>query len=318
MPLKIAARRAEIVKCRFRRDKPQMHQSACRVVNKRQQRALLCAVLKPGVFRSVDLHQLAQAIAAAARLMRGGQTMAAIDPQTRADHPDPQRLAGNRTAVHLCQLLRRQRRTKISVSFANQRQRQITIRLGQTIVARPTAPFRNQAGGAPMLQTGQQPKHLPPLQAEQFAGIRDTQTARPNAQQNFQPIEFLLAHRHHRHRAPPRPLEPRAVSRQLCTGVSSLYCGYKRCVRPIQMSPSLPDRDVTVVRVRRRAGAEPRRSAALARRLMHRPTKPLPLFDRARFSTLGSQASSAKPPGSVISIWQRSDILIGRLHTNGA
>src|SRR6187399_3228511 len=81
------------------------------------------------------------------------------------------------------------------------------------------------------------------------------------------------------------------------------------------MSPSLPDRDVTVVRVRRRAGAEPRRSAALARRLMHRPTKPLPLFDRARFSTLGSQASSAKPPGSVISIWQRSDILIGRLHT---
>src|SRR4051794_8791430 len=56
MPLKIAARRAEIVECRFRRDKPQMHQSACRVVNKRQQRAFLCAVLKPGVFRSVDLH----------------------------------------------------------------------------------------------------------------------------------------------------------------------------------------------------------------------------------------------------------------------
>ena len=98
--------------------------------------------------------------------------------------------------------------------------------LGQTIVARPTAPFRNQAGGAPVLQTGQQPKHLPPLQAEQFAGVCDTQTARPNAQQNFEPIEFLLAHRHHRHRAPPRPLEPRAVSRQLCRGVSSLYCGY--------------------------------------------------------------------------------------------
>jgi hypothetical protein len=30
----------------------------------------------------------------------------------------------------------------------------------------------------------------------------------------------------HRHRAPPRLLEPRPVSRQLCKGVSSLYCGY--------------------------------------------------------------------------------------------
>src|SRR5215212_9567542 len=49
-----------------------------------------------------------------------------------------------------------------------------------------------------------------------------------------------------------------------------------------------PDRDVTIVGVGRRAGAEPRRSAALARRPMHQPTKPLPLFDRARFSTLGS------------------------------
>src|SRR3954452_298124 len=80
------------------------------------------------------------------------------------------------------------------------------------------------------------------------------------------------------------------------------------------MSPCLPDRDVTIVGVERWAGAEPRRSAALAHRSMRRPTKPLPLFDRARFSALGLQASSAKPPGSVISIWQRSDILIGRLH----
>src|SRR3954447_21396594 len=37
MLLKIAARRAKIIECGFRRDKPQMHQSACRVVNKRQQ-----------------------------------------------------------------------------------------------------------------------------------------------------------------------------------------------------------------------------------------------------------------------------------------
>src|SRR5215217_9412929 len=71
--LEIAARRAEIIECRFRRDKPQMHQSACRVVNERQQRALLRTILKPGVFRAVDLHQLAEAVASPARLMRRGQ-----------------------------------------------------------------------------------------------------------------------------------------------------------------------------------------------------------------------------------------------------
>jgi len=143
-----------------------MHQSACRVVDKCQQCALLRAVLKPRVFRTVDLHQLAKAIAPAAWLMRGGQTMTAVDPQTRGDHPAAQRLTRDRAAVHLRQLLRRQCRTKISISFAHQRQRQITIRLRQTVIARPTAPLRNQAGRAAVFQTGQQPKDLAPLQTE--------------------------------------------------------------------------------------------------------------------------------------------------------
>src|SRR5215208_6896497 len=51
------------------------------------------------------------------------------------------------------------------------------------------------------------------------------------------------------------------------------------CVRPIQMSPSLPDRDVTVVGVGRWAGAEPVRSAVPARRPPHGP--------RASVSPLG-------------------------------
>src|SRR6516164_5890932 len=66
MRLEIAARRTEIIECRFRGDKSQMHQSAGRVVDKREQCALLRAVLKPRVFRSVNLHQLARAIAPAA------------------------------------------------------------------------------------------------------------------------------------------------------------------------------------------------------------------------------------------------------------
>src|SRR6516225_9654519 len=84
MRLEIAARRAEIIECRFRGDKSQMRQSACRVVDKREQCALLRAALKPRMFRAVDLHQLAKAIAPAAWLMRRGQTMAAVNPQTPA------------------------------------------------------------------------------------------------------------------------------------------------------------------------------------------------------------------------------------------
>ena len=118
------------------------------------------------MFRAVDLHQLAKAIAPAAWLMRGGQTMAAVDPQIRRDHPAAQRLTRDRAAVYLRQLLRRQCWTKISISFAHQRQRQITIRLRQTVIARPAAPLRDQAGRATMFQTRQQPKDLAPLQTE--------------------------------------------------------------------------------------------------------------------------------------------------------
>jgi hypothetical protein len=45
-----------------------MHQSAGRVVNKRQKRALRRAILKPRMLRSIDLNQLAQAISPAAGL----------------------------------------------------------------------------------------------------------------------------------------------------------------------------------------------------------------------------------------------------------
>jgi hypothetical protein len=118
------------------------------------------------VFRAVNLYQLAKAIAPAAWLMRGRQIMAAVYPQTRRDHPAAQRFTRDRAAVYLRQLLRRQCRTKISVSFAHQRQRQITIRLRQTVVARPAPPLRDQAGPAAMFQIRQQPKNVAPLQAE--------------------------------------------------------------------------------------------------------------------------------------------------------
>src|ERR1700751_2752216 len=49
---------------------------------------------------------------------------------------------------------------------------------------------------------------------------------RLNPQQHVEAAKLLLAHRHHRHGAPPGTPEPGEVSPLSCKGVSSLYCAY--------------------------------------------------------------------------------------------
>src|SRR5262249_56010330 len=61
--LQIGTGRMEIGKSRLALDKLHMHQSAGRVVDKHQQRALWSAVLEPPMLTAVDLHQFANAIA---------------------------------------------------------------------------------------------------------------------------------------------------------------------------------------------------------------------------------------------------------------
>src|ERR1700745_4313513 len=72
---------------------------------------------------------------------------------------------------------------------------------------------------------------------------------RPNAppQQHVKTAELLLAHRHHRHGAPPGTPEPGGVSPLSCRGVSSLYCAYIKCRRKIEMTPSAQSRDDTPI-----------------------------------------------------------------------
>src|SRR6478672_1925213 len=85
-----------------------------------------------------------------------------------------------------------------------------------------------QARGTVLLEATQQTKHLTPLQADQHTGVSNTQTTRLNPQQHLKPTELLLAHRQHRHSAPPGTPEPGGVSPLSCRGVSSLYCAYTR------------------------------------------------------------------------------------------
>src|SRR3984893_8008750 len=85
-----------------------------------------------------------------------------------------------------------------------------------------------QARGTVLLEATQQTKHLTPLQADQHTGVSNTQTTRLNPQQHVKTAELLLAHRQHRHGAPPGTPEPGGVSPLSCRGVSSLYCAYTR------------------------------------------------------------------------------------------
>src|ERR1700720_3037322 len=84
-----------------------------------------------------------------------------------------------------------------------------------------------QARGAVLLEAAQQAKHLTPLQADQRTGVTDTQATRLKPQQHVKTAELPLAHRHHRHGAPPGTPEPGGVSPLSYRGVSSLYCAYK-------------------------------------------------------------------------------------------
>src|SRR6266403_802543 len=86
--------------------------------------------------------------------------------------------------------------------------------------------FGKQARGTVLSEAAQQTKHLAPQQPNQHTGTTDAQTTLLNPQKKVKTAELLLAHRHHRHGAPPGAQKPAGVSPLLCRGVSSLYCSY--------------------------------------------------------------------------------------------
>jgi hypothetical protein len=73
--LQVRRRRSEVVEGRLRRDEKELHESAGGVVDVHEQGALGAAVLEPRVRRTVDLNELAEAVAAFPRLVRLGQAL---------------------------------------------------------------------------------------------------------------------------------------------------------------------------------------------------------------------------------------------------
>jgi hypothetical protein len=135
----------EIGEGRFALNKLQVHQSARRVIDEHEQRALWATILKPPVLAAVDLHQFANAVAPGAGLMDALAPLLAITPQPRLDHPQPRCLTTKRDPVNLAQLLGCQSRTKIPIPFTNDRQHRSPQRLGLAPVAATPAALRDQA-----------------------------------------------------------------------------------------------------------------------------------------------------------------------------
>jgi hypothetical protein len=179
------------------------------------------APLEPAVLGTVDLDQLADAVAPVPRLMHAGAALLALAPEPSFDHPDPDRLAAKADAVQLPELLGCQRWTEIGVPLADDGQRLGTNSFRLAAIARPTALLGDQptnAGGSIGLQ---QPQNLSASKSQNLRRGARRQSLVIEIAQHIQPRQFLVAHdpdRHPKH----LPSCARAVSFQTGRGVTFL------------------------------------------------------------------------------------------------
>ena len=92
MRLEIALQGLEVGKGTLRGHEAQLHQPAAGIVDEDQQRARLRSILEPAMLAAVDLHELAQGLAAQPWLMEAA-ALPAREPQAGLGHPAAQRLA---------------------------------------------------------------------------------------------------------------------------------------------------------------------------------------------------------------------------------
>jgi hypothetical protein len=107
------------------------------------------AVLEPVMLAAVNLYELAGAIAAVAGLLDTLATLHTGLPNAIFDHPLAQRLDRHPKAVHLEELLVRQRRAEIRIPRPDDAQGLLTQPVGQDMIALATpAATENPAGDA--------------------------------------------------------------------------------------------------------------------------------------------------------------------------
>src|SRR4051812_50191835 len=98
---------------------------------------------------AVDLHELAHAVPAGARLVHGLVPLLAVAPEAVSQHPLPECLDPEMEAVSLSQLLASEGRTEVGVVGLDQPQRLRSERRRIAVVARLAPAGRNPPPPAP-------------------------------------------------------------------------------------------------------------------------------------------------------------------------
>src|SRR3954465_10646580 len=144
MALQVGSRGFEVVKGRLGWHEAQVHETARRVVDEHQERALRAAVLEPPMLGAVDLHEFANAVPAVTRLVHGLEPLPSVAPEAVSQHPLPDRLDPEMDAVSLSQLLAGECWTEVGVVGLDQSQRLRSERRRIAAVARLASARRDQ------------------------------------------------------------------------------------------------------------------------------------------------------------------------------
>ena len=195
MPIQVGARRDEVAEGRLAAGEMDRHDAAGGVVHIDQRRAGRCPFLEPTMVAAVDLDQLAQAVAAAARLVDLGRTLQARHPVARPGHEPAHRLLGQDQPLAFRQLLACQGGAEVGVAAADQPQGPLGHPRRKLVVAGLAATARRQPGRAFVAVAPHQPPQLAARDPEPLGRQARLQVAVHNRLDRLQPVEFAHAHR---------------------------------------------------------------------------------------------------------------------------
>ena len=153
---------------------------------------------------AVDLHELAHAVPAGARLVHGLEPLLAVAPEAVSQHPLPERLDPEMDAVPLSQLLASEGWTEVGVVGLDQPQRLRSERRRIAAVAGLAAAGRNQRRRPTLPIRFGQPEHVAARQPHQLGSLIGRNPASRQIPEHVHPVDLSAAHRNHPHqtRAP--------------------------------------------------------------------------------------------------------------------
>ena len=203
MGLEIALQGLEIGKGTLRRHEAQLHQPAARIVDEDQQRARVRPILEPAMLAAVDLHELAQGLAAQPWLMEA-PALLAREPQ--AGFGSSSRAASRaRPSAHAARPASRPPASGRNPGNARAPARSRSVRTSSRMRlfdGRPRALCATRCRRRSPIGL-QQPVHLPRAQRQHHRCRTHRPQPAHHLAQHLDPLQLPLAHRH-----PPQARSP--------------------------------------------------------------------------------------------------------------